>query len=855
MKEASAASAAGHDVSVVYSRHIPRLYAADASILAEHPEWDVSAVEWAWEGAGGRLRRVATALRERAAGAVYRRTGGRGAAVLAHARTHSEMYRLARRAPADLYVAHNLEALPAAARAAARRGAALGFDAEDFHRGEMADVPENREANALRAQIEAWYLPRCDYVTAASEGIARAYAGALGTEPPAVVLNVFPLAERDVPVPAERAAAEKPDGARSLFWFSQTIGPGRGLEDALAALPLLPDDVVLSLCGTWASGYERALMQRAESLGVAGRVRALPTVPPSHLIPLASRHDVGLALERTAPVNRDLCLTNKLFTYLTAGLPAVATDTTGQRSVGEAVPEAVRLVPIGDPPALAEAAASLLEAGERARRAASAAAESRYNWEAEQDKLLALVGARARWTGASPRECVGARWRGGSVDVKRVLIVSPSFPPVNAADMHRVRQSLPYLAEFGWEATVLAVEPDLVEGNRDPLLLETVPPGADVRHVGALDYRKTRRVGLGSLALRSLPFYHRAGSRLLASGVYDLVYFSTTMFPVMVLGAYWKRRFGVPFVLDIQDPWHSEYYTGLPKEKQPPKYWFAYRLHKYTEPVAMRAVDAVVAVSAAYCETLQARYENVRPGTCATIPFGGPAADFDVLDRAEVENPVFDLDDGLVHAVYAGRGGADMELAARGFFQALRWGLGRRPDLFEPVRLHFVGTQYADGGPPTLAPLAADYGVADRVDERPDRVPYFTALRLLRDADLLLVPGSDDPAYTASKLYPYILSGRPILAAFNEQSSVIDVLRTTRAGEAVTFAADAAHASASADQVAALADRLLTAWTGLLERLPAPPDTDWEAFEPYTAREMTRRQVEVFDRVTERTTP
>ena len=384
------ASAAGYDVAIVYARFIPRLYTVDETILAKHPEWNVRAVSWAWEGIGGRLRRVATALRERAAGAAYRRTGALQAAVLAQGRTHTEMARLARRTPADLYVAHNLSALPAAARAAAHHGAALGFDAEDFHRGELADTPENRPARALTVRVEDAYLPRCDYVTAASDGIARAYAEAVGIDEPAVILNVFPLAERGGVVPDAALTSEVPEGSRSLFWFSQTIGAGRGLEDALAALPLLPDDVVLSLRGQWAPGYERTFMREAEALGVGRRVRVLPTVPPAHLIPLAARHDVGLALERAEPINRDLCLTNKLFTYLTAGIPSVATDTTGQRSVGEDIPQAVRLVPAGDPAAFAREAAFLLDAGDRARRAASDAAESRYNWEAEQSTLLAL---------------------------------------------------------------------------------------------------------------------------------------------------------------------------------------------------------------------------------------------------------------------------------------------------------------------------------------------------------------------------------------------------------------------------------------------------------------------------------
>ena len=104
-----------------------------------------------------------------------------------------------------------------------------------------------------------------------------------------------------------------------------------------------------------------------------------------------------------------------------------------------------------------------------------------------------------------------------------------------------------------------------------------------------------------------------------------------------------------------------------------------------------------------------------------------------------------------------------------------------------------------------------------------------------------MVPGSEDPDYTASKLYPYILSRRPVLAVFNENSSVVDILRTTQAGTAVTF-----DGATTRDD---LAQRVVEAWTPMLERLPYTPDTDWDAFQPYTAEAMTRRQMEVFDRV------
>ncbi len=427
--------------------------------------------------------------------------------------------------------------------------------------------------------------------------------------------------------------------------------------------------------------------------------------------------------------------------------------------------------------------------------------------------------------------------------MRKALVVSPRFPPINAPDLHRVRHSLPHFGSYGWEAEVWRVDPALVERERDPLLARSLPDDAAVRTVGALDPDWTRLVGLGSLPLRALPFYFWQGTWRLAQGDVDLVYFSTTAYPVTILGRYWKQWFGIPYVIDMQDPWHTDYYVGKPSEEQPPKFWFSYRLNKYLEPVAMHGVDGIVSVSQGYCDTLQDRYDNVTPEMCEVIPFGAAEVDFEVMEDSGFTQPFVDPDDDTIDVVYAGRGGHDMATAARGLFGALRRGREERPTLFGRVRMYFVGTSYAPAGEgeKTLEPIAEEYGVADAVEEHTDRIPYFQSLRLLRDADHLVVPGSDDPDYTASKLYPYILSRRPVLAAFNQNSSVVDILRETGAGTAVTFNGE----TSSED----LAERVCEAWTPMLERLPYTPETDWEAFQPYTAKAMTQRQVEVFDRV------
>jgi hypothetical protein len=318
------------------------------------------------------------------------------------------------------------------------------------------------------------------------------------------------------------------------------------------------------------------------------------------------------------------------------------------------------------------------------------------------------------------------------------------------------------------------------------------------------------------------------------------VFLSTTAFHAMPLGRLWKRRFDVPFVLDMQDPWVNDY--AGPK-RAGAKHGLARRLHAALEPWTMRAVDGIVAVSDSYHVTLRRRYPRVTEDRCLTLPFAAAERDFEVARRTAWRNPFFSRGDGLIHGCYAGALGPAMRHACTAICRALRIGLDRWPDLFGPVRLHFVGTDYASGGDAkeTIRPIAAEHGLEPVVFEQPQRVPYFAALNLLLDADFLLVPGSDDPGYTASKIYPYILARKPLLALFHEESSAARVLDETRAGDAVTFR--------GSDDIGRLAERLATSWRSLLARLPFTPPTDWDAFRPYTAREMTARLCGLFERV------
>jgi hypothetical protein len=421
--------------------------------------------------------------------------------------------------------------------------------------------------------------------------------------------------------------------------------------------------------------------------------------------------------------------------------------------------------------------------------------------------------------------------------LKKVLIISPYFPPSNAADMQRVRMSLPYFKEYGWEATVVTVDEKYSDMLRDDLLLQTVPQYIPVHKVGAFNKRYTSKLGLGSIALRSLPFYRKMVNQLLKDGQYDLIYFSTTQFPVCILGAYWKKKFGVPYVIDMQDPWHSDYYLDKPKHQRPAKYWFSYRLNKHLEPKAIKNTDGLISVSQSYITGLKDRYPKIKNIPAATITFGAFEPDLNIAAaNAQQFRPL--LDGTHTNIAYIGRGGADMHKAVSAVFKALHEGLKEHPQKLKKLRFYFIGTSYAPAGKgeQTIMPLAKKYGIEDHVIEITDRISYYHALVTMQQADALFIPGSDDAKYTASKIYPCLLTQKPILAVFNKASSAIDIL--------LEFGVKHVYNYADATQ-----KQLMEFFTELADGDLAMQPYSADAIEKYSAQQMTLLQCELFDSV------
>lgn len=294
------------------------------------------------------------------------------------------------RHPADIYIAHNLAALPIAVKAARKNNSKCGFDAEDFYRNDVSDDAGDFGVR-LKKFIEAKYYPQADYITASSEDIANAYGQIFPLPKSQVILNVFPKNKVKIKDNSQ-------DNKRlKLFWFSQSVGLSRGLQDIISAMKILEkEDIEFHILGDLAQQVETALNCFIKSLDfrVAPRIVYHKPIDPDELVMFASQFDIGLATEPGFSTNNNIALSNKLFTYINAGLAIIASDTIAQSRFLKKYPVIGKVYPKKDSDSLAKLIAEFIKNGDSlcaAKQASYLLGQNELNWENESEKFIRLI--------------------------------------------------------------------------------------------------------------------------------------------------------------------------------------------------------------------------------------------------------------------------------------------------------------------------------------------------------------------------------------------------------------------------------------------------------------------------------
>ena len=291
---------------------------------------------------------------------------------------------------ADVVHAHDVNVLPTAWLVAKLSGARIIYDAHE--------ISTSREGYSsfrkLVGVVERFLMPRVQGSITTTDARAKFFARAYGVERPIVLQNRprYQVANISTRI-RDELQLEQP---WPIVVYQGGVQQGRGLERLVRVAALVPNAYFVFIGG---GRLDASLRSIAAELGLEERVRFIPTVALAELPSYTASADIGVQPIENTCLNHFTTDSNKLFEYVQAGLPVVASDLPEIRRVVR-THDLGLLVRPGDTEALAVALRSLVNDVVKRQFYAgqSRHASAVLSWEAQEADLLELyrqvLGAR-----------------------------------------------------------------------------------------------------------------------------------------------------------------------------------------------------------------------------------------------------------------------------------------------------------------------------------------------------------------------------------------------------------------------------------------------------------------------------
>ena len=335
--------------------------------------------------------------------------------------------------------------------------------------------------------------------------------------------------------------------------------------------------------------------------------------------------------------------------------------------------------------------------------------------------------------------------------MKRLALVTGHFAPSNLVGGHRARLWSRYLPEFGWEPVVVTGDPARYEERPDPDLEHLVAPDVQVIHAPTMPTRPVRLVG--DIGVRAFWGCYRVLAGLAAQGRIDFVMVTIPSNFLAPVGRLIRRRHGVPFGIDYQDPWINRWPgVDVPFSRA----WASYRLSTLLEPWAVKDASLITGMAPGYISGMLERNPKVgETAVVASMPMGIAPEDYELVRNLDRRPFLFQPEDGCFHMIYAGALLPAGIVVLDAFLAGLKELKAVSPDVASRLRVHFIGTGSSpdDRAGHQVRPRAERMGVGDLVEEQPQRIGYVDALNHLARSDAVLVMGSTEAHYTPSKVF------------------------------------------------------------------------------------------------------
>jgi hypothetical protein len=417
--------------------------------------------------------------------------------------------------------------------------------------------------------------------------------------------------------------------------------------------------------------------------------------------------------------------------------------------------------------------------------------------------------------------------------LKKILIISPHFPPSNLAAVHRSRLFAQHLPSYGWQPQILTVHEEYYEEALDDNLTKLLPDWLKIDKVSA--FRATKPRLIGDIGIRAFFQLYKKARQILQEDKIDFLYIPIPSFYTALLGRWLHNSTGVKYGIDYIDPWVHDF----------PGSGWRYRLSeavaKLLEPIAVKKASLITGVAAGYYKGVQERNPHLRNSCIFTaMPYGGEARDHAMIQALSLKPYLFDRKNKL-QLVYAGA----MLPKAYEPLEAVFKAIDKSREKYNNIEIHFIGT----GKSPNdlqgfnIKPLAEKYNLWQTIIfEYPARIPYLDVLVHLDAASGVFILGSTEPHYTPSKVYQAVLSGKPVLAILHHASTALQVINSAKVGIAYPIIPD------DIDKITDDFDDTFNNYLLFVNQFTTSK-VDMQSFDAYSAKEVTGILAAALDKV------
>lgn len=412
---------------------------------------------------------------------------------------------------------------------------------------------------------------------------------------------------------------------------------------------------------------------------------------------------------------------------------------------------------------------------------------------------------------------------------KKIIIISPHFPPSNLASVHRSRLFAQHLYSFGWEPIIVTVHEKYYEERLDHSLEKLINKELRIIKTKAIGIKSIRIIG--DIGIRGFYQLYKAVIKLIKSEEIDFVYIPIPSHFTACIGRLVNYKTGVKYGIDYIDPWVHKW-PGT--ERMFSKHWWSMKLGEWLEPFAVKKASVISGVAEGYYQEVFERNPKLKT-SCLSIamPYGGEKLDFEKVNQIDNATFLFTKIEGVLDFVYAG---ALLPQAFKPLEEIMNQMQTHR-EKFAGIRIHFIGSGKLanEAYSYNIKSLALKYGLWESIFfEYPNRIPYLNVLQHLAYCDGVFILGSTEPHYTPSKVYQAALAAKPIFAVLHRESTACKIIEESKVGMVLDFNGK--------NDLITIKNNFITKWMSFLyfEANFNANEIDYQYLEQYSAKSVTK---------------